>query len=405
MSSSAYQQKTDNNQYVIEPGASQPKLLAPWEAPDAFPEKPSGYEYGYMKGKRIIGFNNWGELVIRVREDTNGRIRLVWTPDQPRMVPPEEVPSLYDIVKQRNMRRYTKLRNWSLISTFLWLFIGLTSPSRSQLFPILLINVLAIGIIPLLQSIWELRKLRNFTPENMAQGIITARYAAWTRNQKAFFTKGMSISIVLLALVQFSTSVVSIFTSKPSPVEAAGLVKDAVWHGELWRLLTGPLLHGNFIHLYFNVLALFVLGSVVEALAGWALSAVILLLSILGGSLFSLLLLPATSVGISGGLMGLIGFLTILGFFHRQHLPPGFLRSMLVSIALIAALGIVAFSYIDNAAHLGGLVVGTILGLIFTRRRDPIFPLPTNGVLHFAGGMSALLLLIAIVTTLMLMLR
>jgi membrane associated rhomboid family serine protease len=404
MCSSPFQQKTDDNHHGLGPGASTPRLLAPWEAPDAFPEKPLGYEYGYMKRKRAVGFTDWGELAYRVGEDRNGRINLVWTPDQSRMVPPEEVPGLHTYVLQRNIRRHTQLRNWSIASTFLWTFITITSSSRFELLPIYLINVLGLGIIPLVQSVWELRRLKSFATEDMSREAITARYRAWTSNQKAWFTKVLTISVILVALVQFYASIASIVNRNSSPVEAAGLVKDAVWQGEVWRLLTGPLLHANFMHLYFNVLVLLVLGTVVEALAGWPLFAAILLFSMLGGSLFSLVLLPATSVGISGGLMGLIGFLTMLGYFHRDHLPPGFLRSMLTSIALIAAIGLVGFSYIDNAAHLGGLVVGIVLGFILARKRDPIFPLPTNKINHVAGVTSAILLLIAIVLTLTLML-
>ncbi|HKP54825.1 MAG TPA: rhomboid family intramembrane serine protease [Chloroflexia bacterium] len=358
-----------------------------------------------MKRRRRVGCDGWGELAHAVIKDKNGSIRLVWTPDHPRMVPPEEVPGLFDTIVQRNTRRYTQVRNWSIASTLLWGLLGIVNLSRPALLPIYLINIFALGVLPLAQSIWELRKLENYTLDKMAQDVATARYRAWTGSQKALVTWGLCVSILLIALLQFFTTISSIILRKELPIEAAGLVKDAVWEGEVWRLLTGPLLHANFLHLYFNVLTLLVLGSVVEAMAGWALFSLLLLLSIVSGSIFSLLLLPATSVGVSGGLMGLIGFLTMLGYFHRKHLPPGFLRSMLYSIALIAALGVIAFSYIDNAAHLGGLVAGVILGLVFIRGNDPIFPIPTNKIAYYAGVFSVITLLAAVLLTIGLIMR
>jgi hypothetical protein len=124
-----------------------------------------------------------------------------------------------------------------------------------------------------------------------------------------------------------------------------------VWRGEAWRLLTGPLLHANFTHIWMNGAALLGVGPLVEVHARRGALPLVFLVSALGGSLLSLVMLPdATSVGASGGIMGLIGFLGVLGVRRRDHLPAGFVQGIGLSIAATAVLGIVGIQMIDNAA-------------------------------------------------------
>jgi membrane associated rhomboid family serine protease len=172
----------------------------------------------------------------------------------------------------------------------------------------------------------------------------------------------------------------------------AGLDKSAVWHGEWWRLFTAPLLHGNPVHFLFNALALVGLGRLMEVLASKFYLVLVFAIAALTGSVFSLLLLPGvTSVGASGGLLGLIGFLAVLGIRRKQSLPPGFAKSIAINIALLAMMGIIAFSLIDNAAHLGGLVAGLVLGQWLVSRGDPSIPLQTAPAIKIGGTIALML--------------
>jgi membrane associated rhomboid family serine protease len=72
----------------------------------------------------------------------------------------------------------------------------------------------------------------------------------------------------------------------------------------------------------------------------------------------------ATSIGASGGVMGLIGYLAIYGYRRKEQLPPDFLKSMLINVGFIAAFGVIAYQIVDNFAHLGGFVVGAIYGFL-----------------------------------------
>jgi membrane associated rhomboid family serine protease len=151
-------------------------------------------------------------------------------------------------------------------------------------------------------------------------------------------------------------------------VIAAGLVKPFVREGQLWRLVTSATMHGGLLHIYLNSQALFNIGGAIEALSNRAHVAVCFLLAAIGGSVASLILMPETnSIGASGGIVGLFGFLGVFGFVHKEHLPPGFLRNIFINLALIVAVGVIGYGFIDNAAHAGGLLTGIIYGLIFAR--------------------------------------
>jgi membrane associated rhomboid family serine protease len=185
--------------------------------------------------------------------------------------------------------------------------------------------------------------------------------------------------------------VVQFFTGMNRSIEAAGMVKPFVFQfGQYWRLLTCTVLHGDVLHIAFNVVALVALGRLIEAHAHPVYLPVTFLFSAICGSLASLYMTPdgPPSIGASGGLMGMIGFLLVMGYRRKEVLPPGFLKSILFSIALILGIGMIAAGMIDNAAHLGGLAGGVLLGLVYvTRRRTRNYRLQPSAAANLAGVM------------------
>ncbi len=137
-----------------------------------------------------------------------------------------------------------------------------------------------------------------------------------------------------------------------------GLIPAEVASGEYWRLVTAGFLHGNLIHLATNMLSLYWLGVPLERILGrWRMLA-IYLLSLLGASVSVLLFSPADSltIGASGAVYGLMG--ALFATFHRLRLD---LRPLVVILALNI---FITFTYpgLSWQGHLGGLVVGAILG-------------------------------------------
>ncbi|MGG5208495.1 rhomboid family intramembrane serine protease [Chryseobacterium sp. MIQD13] len=140
------------------------------------------------------------------------------------------------------------------------------------------------------------------------------------------------------------------------------LVKDGQW----WRLISCIFVSGGVMHLLTNMLGLFLVGLFLEPVLGRKYFLLVYLLTGITASITSILWYDHTiSVGASGAIFGLYGlFLSFIVFkvFHPEF-GKAFLLSTLIFIGfnLIMGLG----GGIDNAAHIGGLLSGFIIGAIF----------------------------------------
>jgi rhomboid protease GluP len=142
----------------------------------------------------------------------------------------------------------------------------------------------------------------------------------------------------------------------------------AILAGQYYRFVTAMFLHANFTHIGFNAFALYSLGLDVERFYGTPRFLAIYFLAGLGGSLASYALSPNDSVGASGAIFGLIGALG--AFFYRSRRLFGEMsRQQLGSLIFVTLINLgIGFTtpQIDNFAHLGGLFVGGVAGLLLT---------------------------------------
>ena len=166
-------------------------------------------------------------------------------------------------------------------------------------------------------------------------------------------------------------------SNDPLALHRMGAVEPVivVTQHEYWRLLTALFLHAGFLHLGFNVFALYVLGPPLEQsigtirflacylISGLASSAGVVGLNAIGPNHMIQL------VGASGCIMGVVG--AWAGFLLRHHHDP-LARQRLANIGLIVVIQI-AFDastpQVSMAAHLCGLVAGLVLGLVLTPQR------------------------------------
>ena len=139
----------------------------------------------------------------------------------------------------------------------------------------------------------------------------------------------------------------------------------AIDNGQWYRLLTVALVHGGWLHLLFNMLALYSLGFTIENYFGKNKYIFILLTSLVFGSLTSYLFNPLTSfaVGSSGMIFGLFGCLLVIGKRMGANLREGL---GLIGLNLVIPFVIPG---IDWKAHLGGLVGGVLATLLVKPKR------------------------------------
>jgi rhomboid protease GluP len=163
----------------------------------------------------------------------------------------------------------------------------------------------------------------------------------------------------------------------PRPVELA------VWGANFlpltieqpWRLLTATFLHGGIIHLAFNMWALWDTGRLAERFYGNAQLLLIYLVAGLAGSMASLFFAARTgvSVGASGAIFGVVGCLLAAIFTKAHKLPPALVQSMRSSMLMFVGFSLfMGFTagFIDNAAHLGGLAGGFLMGMVLAEKFD-----------------------------------
>ena len=162
-----------------------------------------------------------------------------------------------------------------------------------------------------------------------------------------------------------------------SPVYAMGELASEGVPYEPWRMLTALFVHSDgggaffFMHILLNMYTLWIFGQVLETMMGRARYLALYLLAGLGGSLAVFLwafVVPTTMlsavVGASGAIFGLMAAYLVI---HRSF--GGDTRGMLVLVGINLAIGFLPGSNISWQAHIGGIIIGLVIGLIVTRWR------------------------------------
>ena len=225
----------------------------------------------------------------------------------------------------------------------------------------------------------------------------TIRFARAVLNRPYIFTIILLIANLLVFMLMWHSSGMNsqvLWSGFPEPVLIAYGAKLNYLinapNDQWWRFITPMFIHVNLPHVLINMYSLWIVGPYVEKLYGsakfmvfWVVTGIAgvvasyltvrpnLAISSLGRFLFKNLDVP--SAGASGALFGLVGVLFVFGIKFRRELPEGFKRAfgtgMLPIIVINLFIGFVGRGFIDNAAHLGGLLSGAALATAVEYRR------------------------------------
>lgn len=140
-----------------------------------------------------------------------------------------------------------------------------------------------------------------------------------------------------------------------------------VYGGEWWRILTCVFVHIGIIHLLFNMYALYMIGNYLEPMLGKPRFIISYLCSGVFASLVSVWWHdpPVASAGASGAIFGMYGL--FLALLSTNLIPKQARNQMLQSIGIFVGYNLLygMKAGVDNAAHIGGLISGMMIGYVF----------------------------------------
>jgi len=371
-----------------------------WARPDAFPAKPSAdhaLAFGFFDGKgHQHGADSASDLAEKIKTSRDG-VDLVWTSDSEYLVVPESVASLHKALRLRQRKGadrdmsdglrmsavFGAILLWTLYAA--WMNSGgkMEALYSGQLTGVAALLFLIFGLIPVYEG-WKTRRhLTRMANRDMVEDLPDAQFDIWMHRQKVPLTYFLVGSLLLCGVVQFFVDLGNpgIGGMKLSILRAGLLKQEGLQYlaqfpeaTARWRIFTTPMLHGNIVHLLMNAAGLLYLGRRTETLTRWPHLLIVFFISMWVGGFASFFWYPnQPAVGASGGIMGLLGFLLVFESLNKKLVPRLARRRLSAGVVLMGILGAVGMSFIDNAAHAGGLLAGmAYAGIVF----------PASGSLH-----------------------
>ena len=176
--------------------------------------------------------------------------------------------------------------------------------------------------------------------------------------------------LILLNFLVFFIMVISgvnfLMPSIPDLIIWGANLRPLTVSGDYWRLLTSIFIHIGFFHLLLNMYALFFIGVLLEPYLGKSRFLAAYLISGIAASVTSIFWHENTvSAGASGAIFGLYG--VFLAMLSTKLIPKSIRVSLLLSIGIFIVYNLLngMKGGIDNAAHIGGLLTGIVIGYAY----------------------------------------
>jgi membrane associated rhomboid family serine protease len=207
--------------------------------------------------------------------------------------------------------------------------------------------------------------------------------------------------VVTQALIAINVAVFIAETAAGAPINGGGggqIYEKGVLFGpfihmqhEYWRLVSAGFLHDGVLHLLFNMVFLYFIGSVLEPAIGSVNFAAVYFASLLAGSFGALLFTPdAGTVGASGACFGVLGGLIVVAHARGISIWQSGL-GITLAFNIVFTLSVKGVSI---GAHLGGFVAGLIAGYAIVelaeRRRMPGLALAACAVIAVISVLGAI---------------
>lgn len=196
----------------------------------------------------------------------------------------------------------------------------------------------------------------------------------FSRRKKAFVNIGLiAVNVIYFLYLEMNGSTEDTQFMVSHGAMYAPLVIE---RGEYYRLITSTFMHFGINHIMNNMLILFILGDNLERALGHIKYLLFYLVCGVGANVASMIINLSgyrivVSAGASGAIFGVIGGLLYAVAVNRGQLEDLSTRQLVVVILCSLYFGFTSTG-VDNAAHIAGLIIGIIMGVILYRR-------PRNG--------------------------
>jgi rhomboid protease GluP len=205
-------------------------------------------------------------------------------------------------------------------------------------------------------------------PPSTAKEKITGFFSI-LRPTQGYFITPILVNINLLIFIMMLISGIHILMPESQDLLNWGAnFRPLTLEGQWWRLLTACFVHIGILHLLLNMYALLYIGILLEPYLGRSRFFAAYLITGIAASLASLWWHDFTiSAGASGAIFGMYGvFLALLTTnLLDKSVKKALLTSILVFVGYNLLNGLKSTSGVDNAAHIGGLLSGLIIGYAF----------------------------------------
>lgn len=232
-------------------------------------------------------------------------------------------------------------------------------------------------------------------PPSTAKEKITDFFSIFKPTEGYFITPILLNINILIFAVMAITGVNVLLPDNESLLNWGANFRPVTLEGQWWRLLTSCFLHIGIFHLLMNMYALLYVGLLLEPYIGKARFIAAYLLAGISASVASLWWHDLTiSAGASGAIFGMYG--VFLALLTTNLLDKSVKKALLTSVAVFVGYNLFngLKGGIDNAAHIGGLISGLLIGYAFVpslkRFESANFKFSTVGVLSVVVIFSAI---------------
>lgn len=326
-----------------------------WHDDDLLPVH-SGDRWAIDDGRRVCAAEAY-EVRNRLKRWQPQSPLLIAAPHAPRFVTPVMVPEVADIALAAVRRRSRRLALLCALPVTVTLLYSLATLSRS-----------AFGWAVGLAGLPVVFAIDLAGPMRTTAGIDErTRFLYWLRTSRGTRAGALFWSALITAIGVWQYASMERMGGLEAVFHAYGFMYEDVRAGELWRALTGPLLHYSPLHFLANFLLLTMMGTLAWMVPGAFASVA----TFVAGSVLSMpgqMLLGGHAYdscgGVSGGIYALFGLVIVHGMLERRALPQGF-----AVLCLVVALSGIASSELTSktvatAAHFTGLASGALAALL-----------------------------------------